>query len=106
MNHQQKARCWTYRRQRLGRTAPDLMSALAAVVGVYSVRPSGPLSLWARAPLSMAALRRAEDGFEVVRIPAMRTSGHLVPSTNLVVAISRERPRSQRHRNGGYARPR
>jgi hypothetical protein len=69
-------RAFTYERQRLGRAAPNGAAALRDVIGVYSAHPSAPLSLWARAAkLDGAAFRR----LDVLRLPAMRQSIHLLP---------------------------
>lgn len=49
------------------------------MVGVYSAQPSGALSLLARVRrFGVADWERLEDERLAVRIPAMRTSGHLV----------------------------
>ena len=72
----EQARRWTYRRQRLGRAAPDAATALREVVGVYSSHPSAPLSLHARCEALDAANFQALDA---ARLPAMRGSIHLLP---------------------------
>lgn len=56
------------------------MEALRAVVGVYSSQPSAPLSLQARTKsLTTGQFRALEDKRQVIRLPAMRGSIHLVP---------------------------
>lgn len=70
------ARGFSYRRQMLGRAAPDPAAALRDVVGVYSSHPSAPLSLYARSASFDADAFRA---LEVLRLPAMRGSIHLMP---------------------------
>jgi hypothetical protein len=45
---EEKARWWSYHRQRLGQRASDAEQALRSVVGVYSSHPTAPLSLHAR----------------------------------------------------------
>jgi hypothetical protein len=72
----EQLRAFTYERQRLGRAAPNGAAALKDVIGVYSAHPSAPLSLWARAAkFDGAAFRR----LDVLRLPAMRQSIHLLP---------------------------
>ena len=74
---EERARWWSYRRQRLGRyRAPDAESALRDVVGVYSSHPTAPLSLHARSANFDADRFRALDA---LRLPAMRTSIFLLP---------------------------
>ena len=69
-------RAFTYERQCLNRAAPNGAAALKAVVGVYSAHPSAPLSLYARAAkFDGNAFRR----LDVLRLPAMRQSIHLLP---------------------------
>jgi hypothetical protein len=72
----EQLRAFTYERQRLGRAAPDAATALTDVIGVYSAHPSAPLSLHARAKSITAAQFRKLD---VLRLPAMRMSIHLLP---------------------------
>ena len=77
----ERARRWSYDRQRLGdRRAADAEEALRAVVGVYSSHPTAPLSLRARArTFDATALRRLDADRRVLRLPAMRGSIHLLP---------------------------
>ena len=76
----ERLRAWTYRRQRLDGSTADPADALRAVVGVYSSHPTAPLSLLARSPSFGARwLGEAEERREVVRLPAMRGSIHLLP---------------------------
>jgi hypothetical protein len=72
----EKLRAFTYERQRLGQAAPSAARALTDVIGVYSAHPSAPLSLHARAKNMTAAQFRKLD---VLRLPAMRMSIHLLP---------------------------
>ncbi len=69
----EQLRAFTYERQRLGRAAPSAASALRDVIAVYSSHPSAPLSLHARA--KKVAFHR----LDVLRLPAMRQSIHLLP---------------------------
>jgi Winged helix DNA-binding domain len=72
----ERLRWWTYGCQRLGRGAKDPAGALRDVVGVYSSHPSAPLSLHARcARIDGAAFRK----LDVLRLPAMRQSIHMLP---------------------------
>jgi hypothetical protein len=72
----EQLRAFTYERQRLGRAAPNAATALSDVIAVYSAHPSAPLSLHARAKSITAAQFRKLD---VLRLPAMRMSIHLLP---------------------------
>ena len=77
-------RAWTYERQRLGRAAPDAATALRDVIAVYSAHPSAPLSLQARTKkLTAAAFRK----LEVLRLPSMRQSLHLLPADTAHLAF-------------------
>jgi hypothetical protein len=67
---------WSHRQQRLGAGGGDPHAALRDVIGVYSAHPSAPLSLHARCTSLDAAAFRALD---VLRLPAMRGSIHLLP---------------------------
>ena len=80
----EQVRAFTYERQRLGRAAPNAARALSDVVGVYSSHPSAPLSLHARArTMDAAAFRR----LDVLRLPAMRGSIHLLPRATAHLAF-------------------
>jgi winged helix DNA-binding protein len=75
------ARGWSWRRQALDRSGQSVDDVLRRVCGVYSSQPSGPLSVRAR----MRGLEPADfsgpiERREAVRIPAMRTSIHVVPA--------------------------
>jgi hypothetical protein len=59
---EEKARWWSYHRQRLGQRASDAEQALRSVVGVYSSHPTAPLSLHAR------VYNEAGDGLGVVLV--------------------------------------
>jgi hypothetical protein len=77
-------RAFTYERQRLGQAAPDAARALEDVIGVYSSHPSAPLSLYARAKkMDAAAFHR----LDVLRLPAMRMSIHLLPRATAHLAF-------------------
>jgi hypothetical protein len=74
------------RRQGLaGCPFPDgLLGALTRVVGVYSAQPSGPLSLAARVDaFSAVEFAELEATQQVVRVPAMRGSVHIVPTASV-----------------------
>ena len=91
-------RAWSHRRQRLDRSAPDPLSALRDVVGVYSAHPSGPLALLARTRgLTTTAFADLETRRQAIRIVAMRGSAFVVPadtSDRLVAATRRPLPPS------------
>jgi hypothetical protein len=72
----EQLRAFTYERQRLGQAAPNAARALSDVIAVYSAHPSAPLSLHARAKKMTGAQFRKLD---VLRLPAMRMSIHLLP---------------------------
>jgi Winged helix DNA-binding domain len=76
-----RLRAWTHHRQRLGEsTAPDALTALREVVGVYSSHPTAPLALAARTHgFSGDAFRRLESERVALRVAAMRGSVFLVP---------------------------
>ncbi len=74
-----RARAFTYARQRLGRAAPDAAMALRDVVAVYSSHPSAPLALAARSATMMPDDFRALAA-GALRVPAMRASIHLMPA--------------------------
>jgi DNA glycosylase AlkZ-like len=77
-------RAFTYERQRLGQAAPNAARALADVIAVYSSHPSAPLSLHARTKRMTAAQFRKLD---VLRLPAMRMSIHLLPAKTAHLAF-------------------
>lgn len=80
LDHTARLRAWTHGRQMLAHAATKPMDALRAVVGVYSSQPSAPLSLLARSrALTAEQFRALETNREVIRLPAMRGSIHLVP---------------------------
>ena len=77
-------RAFTYERQRLGQAAPNAARALDDVIAVYSSHPSAPLSLHARATkMDARAFRR----LDVLRLPAMRQSIHLLPRSTAHLAF-------------------
>ena len=77
-------RAFTYERQRLGQAAPNAARALKDVIAVYSSHPSAPLSLHARAKKMTGAQFRKLD---VLRLPAMRMSIHLLPAKTAHLAF-------------------
>lgn len=72
----ERARWFSWRRQRLDRTSRGVEDCLRSVIGVYSSNPQGPLSLLARVPrlLKGAAVEGVISTKRAVRIPAMRRS--------------------------------
>ena len=96
---QDRARRWSYRRQRLGEErAPDAESALRGVVAVYSAHPTAPLSLQARArSFGAAAFRRLDDERIALRVPAMRGSIHLLPRESAHLAFRATAVPAERH---------
>lgn len=76
-----RLRAWTHHRQRLGESAaPDALTALHDVVGVYSAHPTAPLALAARTHgFSASRFRRLESERVALRVAAMRGSIFLVP---------------------------
>ena len=93
----ERARRFTYQRQRLGRAAPDAATALRDVIGVYSSHPSAPLTLHARSAAFDAAAFHALDA---LRLPAMRGSIHLLPreTAHLPFRALQEPPAQMRRR--------
>lgn len=92
-----RVRAWSYRRQRLGRGAVDVPSALGEVIAVYASQPTAILGLAARvAGLRVEDYRSVDTDRSAVRLPAMRSSGHLVPTASVdrIVAATR-RPGEQ-----------
>jgi hypothetical protein len=76
----ERLRAWSYRRQRLDRTADDPADALREVVAVYSSHPSAPLSLLCRTRAFGAGwLAEAEERRQVLRLSGPRGSIHLMP---------------------------
>lgn len=80
----EQLRAFTYERQRLGRAAPNAARALSDVIAVYSSHPSAPLSLHARAGKMDA---KAFHRLDVLRVPAMRMSIHLLPRATAHLAF-------------------
>jgi hypothetical protein len=80
----EQLRAFTYERQRLGRAAPNAARALSDVIAVYSSHPSAPLSLHARAAKMDA---KAFHRLDVLRVPAMRMSIHLLPRATAHLAF-------------------
>ena len=80
----EQLRAFAYDRQRLGRAAPSAARALKDVIAVYSSHPSAPLSLHARAKAIDA---RVFQRLDVLRVPAMRMSIHLLPRATAHLAF-------------------
>jgi hypothetical protein len=80
----EQLRAFTYERQRLSRAALNAARALQDVIAVYSSHPSAPLSLHARAKKMTAAQFNRLD---VLRLPAMRMSIHLLPAKTAHLAF-------------------
>lgn len=77
----ERIRAWSYHRQRLGRAAPGIATALDDVVAVYATQPGAILTLAARAAdLQADDFRRLDLDRTAVRLPAMRGSSHLIPT--------------------------
>jgi hypothetical protein len=75
-----KLRAWSYRRQRLDRSGESLLGTLDEIVAIYGTQPTAPLTMLARSrEMDEAAFARLEVEKEVVRLPAMRGSLHLMP---------------------------
>jgi hypothetical protein len=80
----EQLRAVAYDRQRLAQAAPDAAQALQDIIAVYSSHPSAPLSLYARASaMDGDAFRR----LDVLRLPAMRMSIHLLPRATAHLAF-------------------
>lgn len=76
----QTIRCWSHRRQCLGRQGGNAAQVLRDVIGVYSAHPSTPLSLAARlVAFDENDLYRLDEQRLALRIPAMRLSVYMVP---------------------------
>jgi Winged helix DNA-binding domain len=80
----EQLRAFTYERQRLGQAAPNAARALQDVIAVYSSHPSAPLSLHARTRKMTASQFHKLD---VLRLPAMRMSIHLMPAKTAHLAF-------------------
>jgi hypothetical protein len=78
----ERARWFSWRRQRLDRTCRGVEDCLNSVIGVSSHNPSGPLSLLARVPrlLKGAAVEGVISTKRAVRVPAMRRQVFMVPT--------------------------
>lgn len=82
-------RAWSYRRQRLDRTGHDLLQTIDDLVAIYGTQPTAPLTMLARvAGMDAATFARLEDEKQVVRLPAMRGSLHLMPTETAPVIYS------------------
>ena len=101
MDFYEKARWWSYRRQRLGQDAPGAGEALRSVVGVYSSHPTAPLSLHARVRgFEAGAFRRLDEDRIALRVQAMRGSIHLLSreSAHLAFRVTGPSTSAQRSR--------
>lgn len=101
MDFYEKARWWSYRRQRLGQDASGAGEALRSVVGVYSSHPTAPLSLHARVRgFEAGAFRRLDEDRIALRVPAMRGSIHLLSreSAHLAFRVTGPSTSAQRSR--------
>jgi hypothetical protein len=88
----ERLRSWSYRRQLLGRAAPDILSALRGVIAVYSTHPTAPLSLLARsAAFEASDLSALEHDKRALRVLAMRGSSFLVPTESAARIFSATR---------------
>lgn len=92
----ERARWWSWRRQRLDRTCRGVEDCLRSVIGVAGANPHGPLSLLARVPrlLKGAAVEGVIGTKRAVQVPAMRRSVLLVPRENAALAF-RATPRAE-----------
>ena len=97
----EQLRGFAYGRQRLGRAAPDAATALRDVIAVHSSHPSAPLSLHARARQLDGQGFRALD---VLRLPAMRKSIHLLPreTAHLAYRATPDPPSERTRRLKGF----
>lgn len=69
----EEARWWSWRRQRLDRTARGIEDALRSVIAITGAQPQGPLALLARVPRMLPGLYDGSLRARVaVRLPAMR----------------------------------
>jgi hypothetical protein len=69
----EEARWWSWRRQRLDRTARSIDDALRSVIAITSTNPSAPLALLARVPRMMTGMYEgAIRARSALRLPAMR----------------------------------
>jgi hypothetical protein len=77
----ERARWFSWRRQRLDRSCRGVEDCLQSVIGVYSANPFGPLSLLARVPrlLKGAAVEGVIGTKRATRVPAMRRHVFMVP---------------------------
>jgi hypothetical protein len=80
---------WSFQRQLLAQRAPSALHALEHVVGVYHTHPTAPLALQNRTiDLSAEQFKELEPLRQAVRIPAMRGSVFLVPTSTADVVYS------------------
>lgn len=69
----ERARWWSWRRQRLDRTCRGVDDCLRSIIGVYSANPHGSLSLLARVPRLMQGMVDGAVSSKIaLRLPAMR----------------------------------
>jgi hypothetical protein len=92
----ERARWFSWRRQRLDRTCRGVEDCLQSVIGVYSANPFGPLSLLARVPrlLKGAAVEGVIGTKRAARIPAMRRQVFMVPMETAPAILAATRSES------------
>jgi hypothetical protein len=83
---EERMRAWSHRRQGLGRrpreTTGDASVALREIVAAYASQPTAILTLAARSPwLERGDFDRLEVDRSAIRLPAMRGSAHLIPTS-------------------------
>jgi hypothetical protein len=77
----EQSRWWSWRRQRLDRTARGVDDALHSVIALSSAHPSAPLSLLARVPRMLQGMYEGAIHSRIaVRLPAMRRAVWLLAS--------------------------
>jgi hypothetical protein len=88
-----RARSWSYGRQRLNRSSSGPLAALREVIAVHSTHPSAPLSLLCRTSgFDYAEFDRLYREKAVVSIPLMRGSFHAVSVEDASWVFSATRP--------------
>ncbi len=79
-DHLTRIRTWTYARQRLDGSAPNIERALRDVTAVYSTQPTAPLALLARCrTMGRGDLGQLDTARTVVRFAGMRGTIFLMP---------------------------
>jgi hypothetical protein len=98
MDSTERLRSWTYRRQALGRAGSTPLETLRSVIGVYSTHPTAPLALLARcAALQPTDLGDMEQRRQVVRLPALRQSAFLLPTSTAARVFAATRQPLEKH---------